>query len=134
MSRKQLLEVSWRIFFIFQFIWIFIKIWLTYNITLVLCVVNNNSTIAYIMITMISLIAICPMKHYYNIIDYIPCVVYYTPMMNISCNSKFIPLNPLYLFHLSSSHPSIWQLPVYSLCLSLFSFVLLFIPNITEIM
>ena len=38
------------------------------------------------------------MQSYYNIIDYIPSAVLFTPTSYLFQNQKFVPLNPLHHF------------------------------------
>ena len=76
--------------------------------------------IHYEMITMISLVTICPQQSYYNIIDHIPYVVYHNPLAYLFHNWRFVPLNPHHLFCPLTPSPlaTTW---VFSASMSLFS-------------
>ena len=57
--------------------------------------------------------------NYYNVTDYIPCAVLYTPC--VFCNYQFGLLNPFTSFTEPPKHQPLWQPLVCSLCLFQFS-------------
>ena len=69
-----------------------------------------------------------PIHSYYNIINYIHSAAHYITVTYLFCNWKFVPFNPLYLFH-----PSIYPPPStsgnhhFSVSMNLFCFVCLFV-------
>ena len=75
------------------------------------------------MITTISLVNICPhakLFHHYHI----PFAVHYIPVIHSFYYWKFVPLNPIHLFHPPSHVPAFWQ-PM-SLLLEICLFKLMF--------
>jgi len=47
-----------------------------------------------------------PKKTYFDIVNNIPYVIYYTPMTYLFSNWRFVPLNPLHILLVTPSIPS----------------------------
>lgn len=60
---------------------------------------SNLTFIPYDAITIVSVVPICHIHSYYDIIDYFPCAVLYTPRAYLFYNWKLVALIPFHLFH-----------------------------------
>ena len=70
----------------------------------------------YEMITMVSLVTVCP-QSYYNIFGHIPYAVCYITIAYLFYNWSFVPLNPLHLIFPTPDPLSLWQPPLCSVFL-----------------
>lgn len=78
--------------------------------------------------TMLTLVNILTIPHYYNIVDYILYAVLFFYMTYSFFNWKLVTLNSFYVFHLSSHLPHpLWQPPVYTWYLRVYFLLLLFL-------
>ena len=77
------------------------------------------------MIIIISLVTMCAIQTYYNIIDHVPYDVYYIPIAYLFCIGCLY-LYILFICFLYPSCPLLWQLPISTLYVWVYYHVLLF--------
>lgn len=51
-----------------------------------------------LMFSTVSVVTMCTMQYYYNIVDYTPYAALFLSVIYLFYNEKFAPFNPLYLF------------------------------------